>query len=116
MSIASHRKRTVETMQSLGVYKSEFDSIIEIYAGLMDQYDVCIRAHRKDKYSATVKTATDDGGVKGNPLVKQLEVLRKDILSYSDRLCLNPKAHMGADVPDITAKSPLSLIAGGTNG
>ncbi|MNC81991.1 hypothetical protein D3C75_1353250 [compost metagenome] len=37
-----------------------------------------------------VKTA--DGGAKKAPIVATLESLRKDILAYSDRLCLNPKA------------------------
>ncbi|MOA45733.1 hypothetical protein D3C78_1681630 [compost metagenome] len=37
-----------------------------------------------------VKTA--DGGAKKAPIVATLESLRKDILAYSDRLCLSPKS------------------------
>ena len=69
-------------MESLGVYRKEFDPLIEIYASMMVQY------------KATEVTTNSKGVVseKKSPLVQTLETLRKDILSYSDRLCLNPKA------------------------
>ena len=37
-----------------------------------------------------------DGGKKKAPIVAALESLRKDILQYSDRLCLNPRANIPA--------------------
>ena len=41
-------------------------------------------------------TPTADGGAKKSPLSMTIESLRKDILLYSDRLMLNPKARADA--------------------
>ena len=37
---------TKKSMESLGVYKPEFDKLVEIYAGLLDQYEVLIKMHK----------------------------------------------------------------------
>lgn len=99
MTKANHILRTKKSMQSLGVYKPEFDMLIDVYSGMLEQYDAAFKAHKKDKYSATMPTASygvNGTAEKANPLVKQLENLRRDILNYSDRLCLNPKTLMAA--------------------
>lgn len=84
------KERTVERMTALGVYREEYDGTIEIYAQLCDQYDELTRRFEKSGYKVQTKSA--QGGMKKSPVVATLEALRKDILSYSDRLCLNPKA------------------------
>ena len=98
---------TKKSMESLGVYKPEFDKLVEIYAGLLDQYEVLIKMHKSQGFAPTEETAA--GGVKSNPVVKQLETLRKDILAYSDRLCLNPKSMDAINIKPAPPKSKLDI-------
>jgi phage terminase small subunit len=77
-------------MKSLGIYKPEYDRIIKIYSQLCEQYDNLTLEFTNSNYNCTSYTAA--GGEKKDPLVATLETLRKDILVYSDRLCLNPKS------------------------
>lgn len=86
----SIKKQTVKKMKELGTYKPEFDDVIDIYSGLCSEY----RRLEISFYSGgQIYTAkTNSGDVKKSPIVSAMENLRKDILSYSDRLNLNPKA------------------------
>lgn len=77
-------------MKRLGTHKPEYESIINVYADLLVQY---ADANRKFAESdCAYETSTGAGGTKKSAIVATLESLRKDILAYSDRLCLNPKA------------------------
>lgn len=78
-------------MKTLGVYKPSYDRLIDIYAELMEQYESLTAKYKESEYQYGEPTA--DGGIKKSPLVSTIENLRKDILQYSDRLCLNPKAN-----------------------
>ena len=44
-----------------------------------------MKKYKCDEYTAA-------GGTKKSALISTLETLRKDMLAYSDRLCLNPKS------------------------
>lgn len=84
-------KNTIRDMQSLGVYKSEYDPLINVYSDLMSQY---LRANKEfEKSGFQYETDTAAGGSKKSAIVATLESLRKDILAYSDRLCVNPKSN-----------------------
>lgn len=84
------RDQTVKDMKALGTYKPEYSRIIEIYAQIMAEYNQITKDFEENGYKIEVNT--DQGGSKKSPTLSALEVLRKDILAYSDRLCLNPKA------------------------
>jgi phage terminase small subunit len=84
------KTKTVSEMKKLGVYKKEYNKVIEIYAELVAQYDRLTEEFEDAGYKFEVHTV--QGGSKKAPIVATLETLRKDILAYSDRLCLNPKA------------------------
>lgn len=84
------KKNTVEAMKTLGVYKREYDPIIEIYAELSEQYKRITKKFVDSNFKC--EDLTGSGGAKKSPTVATLEALRKDILAYSDRLCLNPKS------------------------
>ena len=84
------RKNTISDMKSLGVYNTSYNPIIDIYSELREQYELHTKEFKKGGYKYEIKTA--DGGGKKSPIVATLETLRKDILAYSDRLKLNPKA------------------------
>ena len=75
-------------MQILGVYREEFDPIINIYLDILAQYNKALEEFNKDG-----RMLIDcRGGQKKNPLLVTLEGLKKEIITYSDRLCLNPKS------------------------
>jgi len=96
---------TVERMKSLGVYREEYDGQIEVYSQLCEQYIVITDRFEHGGYKVQTKSA--QGGMKKSPVVATLESLRKDILAYSDRLCLNPKSFesLGIAAPK---KNPLA--------
>ncbi len=86
----SVKDQTIKDMKILGVHKPEYNRIIDIYSDLVAQYSRISAEFEQCEYQ--VESSTDQGGTKKSPIVAALESLRKDILAYSDRLCLNPKA------------------------
>lgn len=103
----SIKEQVVEDMEGLGVYKPEYDSMITIYAGLLEQYyQVSVSFEQGGRL---YETTTAAGGTKKSALVSTLESLRKDIVTYSDRLCLNPKS-VESVTTDIQKKSRLAAL------
>lgn len=89
-SKATIKKRTIADMKSLGVYKEEYRDIIDVYC---DTYLSYLEAQRDfEEGGRKYETKTAAGNPKKSAIVDTIEKLRKDILAYSDRLCLNPKA------------------------
>ncbi len=83
------KKKTVEYMKSLDVYRPEYEPLIDIYSGLLYEYYLADKEHQKNDYQLETNTAA--GGTKKSAVISVKENLRKDIIAYSDRLCLNPK-------------------------
>ncbi len=109
----SIKERVIDDMKGLGVYKAEYDNLIEVYCDLLAQYHTA-----KQQFIASgcvYETETAAGGTKKSAIVGTLENLRKDIVTYSDRLCLNPRA-----IENITtenkSKSSLADILGAMDG
>lgn len=88
---ATIKNNTVRDMKKLGVYRPEYDRIVDIYAGLVEQYHRLMKAYDTGTGYRYV-AQSGEGGVKRSPLVATIEAVRRDILAYSDRLCLNPKS------------------------
>lgn len=88
--VSTYKKNIVENMKQLNTYKPEFETIIDIYAELLKQFNELNKKFIDE--DMPYETDTAQGGAKKAPIVATLESLRKDILSYSDRLQLNPKA------------------------
>jgi predicted DNA-binding protein YlxM (UPF0122 family) len=84
------KRATIADMKRLGVHKPEYNRLIDIYAELVEQYQKITQNFVDGDYK--FQEMTSDGGYKKAPIVATLETLRKDILAYSDRLCLNPKS------------------------
>lgn len=82
-------------MQELGTYKEEYDDLINIYADMLYQYQLCYEEFKKSGFKAEVETRS--GQTKKNGTASSLEILRKDIGTYSDRLGLNFKARKEND-------------------
>lgn len=102
----SIKKNAKKQMQKIGVYKPEFDDVLDIYSELLEQYRRLTVIYKKSGYAVTAKT--NSGDVKKSPIVSELENLRKDILQYSDRLCLNPKIYFKTDAEKEAPKSALA--------
>lgn len=100
------KNNTINDMKKLGVYKAEFDAIIDIYSELREQYERLTKKYKDSDYQ--YKSGTGAGGEKKSAIVATLESLRKDILLYSDRLCLNPKALKDTNPTD--PKQKMSML------
>ncbi len=84
------KRATIRDMKALHIYKKQYDRLIEIYSDLVAQYNRLNEEFANSGYQ--VESETGQGGTKKAPIVTTLETLRKDILAYSDRLCVNPKS------------------------
>ena len=82
-------------MKKLGIYKKEYDKIIKIYAGMLWQYQIFEGQFEESGYKITEEYTNKAGATNERkvPLYTAMESLRKDIASYSDKLCLNPKTN-----------------------
>lgn len=96
-----------DQMKSLGVYKPEFEPIIEVYCQLHEQYRVLTERFIKSGYDIKEFTAT---GTKKAPIVTTLEALRKDILAYATQLGLTPQGLLKADEDAFRQKKKSKLL------
>ncbi|MCP3025406.1 P27 family phage terminase small subunit [Halobacillus sp. A5] len=84
------RKRVIDDMKKLGVFKEEYRDIIDIY---VDTYhDYLVARNDFEENGRQYESYTAAGNPKKSAIVDSIEKLRKDILAYSDRLCLSPKS------------------------
>lgn len=97
-------------MEELGIYKKEYDRIIDIYAGLLHQYQTFEEEFISSGYKIEEEYTNKAGAtnMRKVPLYGAMESIRKDIATYSDRLCLNPKAIENITV-DRQKKSALEI-------
>lgn len=109
----SIRDQAANDMKALGVYKPQYDQIIDIYSDLVYQYQMANNDFEICGYQYETETAA--GGTKKSAIVSTLENLRKDILAYSDRLCLNPKS-LETVTPEVKKKSKLAEALGALGG
>lgn len=105
------KKATVKQMKSLGTYRKEYDSLIEIYAGLLFQYTKYEQEHAERDYQVAEIYVNKAGAenYRKIPLVNVLETLRRDILTYSDKLMLNPKS-LGEIIAQETDSSIIDIM------
>ena len=103
------KRATIRDMKKLGTHKPEYNRLIDIYAGLVHQYFSALKQFRDGGYEYEVPTAS--GGTKKSAIVGSLENLRKDILQYSDRLCLNPKSFETVTVETGTKSKLASVLS-----
>lgn len=97
-------KNTRRDMETLGIYKPEYDPLIDVYADLFSQYLFFMKEFESTGFQYETETA--NGGSKKSAIVSTIETLRKDLLAYSDRLCLNPKS-LNLEPPKEKEGSPL---------
>ncbi|MNW36752.1 Phage terminase, small subunit [compost metagenome] len=105
------KRRTISDMKELGVYKSQFGRMIDLYSELIHQFLTLNEKFKNEGYQYESYTAA--GGAKKSAIVATLESLRKDILAYSNQLCLNPKSFETVTVVETSKKSTLADILKG---
>lgn len=107
----SRKARVVRQMKSLGVYDASYLDLIEIYAGLLDQYDMMLEEFKRSGCQITEEYTNKAGATNQRkvPVLTAMESLRKDIASYSDRLLLNPKVN-SVDVVQQVQTNPLDAF------
>lgn len=105
------RKATVKNMKSLGTYRKEFDYLINIYSNMLYQYILYEEEHAANNYKVADMYVNKAGAenLRKLPLINVMETLRKDILSYSDKLMLNPKA-LGEVIAQDTGGTILDIM------
>ncbi len=98
-------------MKKLGTYKDEYKKIIEIFAGMLFQYQEFEEQFEASEYKLTEEYTNKAGATNERkvPLYTAMESLRKDIIAYSDRLCLNPKS-LESVTTSTTNKSKLAAV------
>lgn len=109
MKKETHKKKAIAAMQALGTYRKEFEDLISIYADLREQYDEALEKWYQEGKAFEVETAT--GSTKKSGTVSAMEILRRDILTYSDRLGLSPKALESIDAMPAVSSPLAELIA-----
>lgn len=110
VTVKSIKNNIVKQMKALGTYRKEFETIIDIFAGMVYQYQ-----NLSEEYAARGYPVTDihvnKAGAENErkvPILTAMEILRKDILSYSNQLMLNPKS-LG-EIVEQNDKSPLKEV------
>lgn len=81
-------------MKSLGIYKVEHKNIIDIFVGMLHQYEIYEKQFEESGYKVTESHTNKAGATndRKTPLLSAMEKLRMDIATYSSLLKLNPKS------------------------
>lgn len=81
-------------MKDLGIYKVEYTNTIDVFAGMLLQYGIFEEEFEKSGYKIEEEYTNKAGAtnMRKVPLYTAMESLRKDIATYSNILCLNPKS------------------------
>lgn len=84
----------VKAMKDLGTYKKEYKTMINIFVGMLHQYE-SFQEQFEESGCEVEEEYTNKAGatnMRKTPLFSAMEKLRMDIATYSDKLCLNPKS------------------------
>ena len=86
------KKKTIEEMTTLGVYRPEFSATINAYAQLRYLYDILNERFTENGYQVTEEYTNKAGAtnIRKTAEYQALETIRKDILSHESVLRLNP--------------------------
>lgn len=106
-----YKDAVIRKMKELGIYKKEYSNLIDIYAGMLHQYRFFEAKFEENGYEITEEYTNKAGAINQRkvPLLTAMESLRKDIATYSDKLCLNPKTFKLSDNGDDGNKVPSVL-------
>ena len=116
IEIEKERKRLrtdiVRKMKSVDTYNKSFDSVVDVYTDLLLQYKSASVEFAENGYRMTEEYTNKAGAtnIRKTATYLALEGLRKDILSYSSQLGLNPRALDALDVKAEKVESKLDKL------
>ena len=111
------KRSVIKQMQELGVYRSEFDNIIDIYVSMVNSHGELFEKWISQGYP--YETQSESGGAKKAPIVQTLDSMQRNIIAYADRLGLSPKAmnNMKTTAEENSKfEQTLTLLEGGAGG
>lgn len=92
---ATARESIVRDMEGLGVYKKEYEGLIDMYADMVAQYNIAWEEFLAGGCATECKTKA--GGIRKTAAITTMEELRRQIGAYADRLCISPKSRKEAE-------------------
>jgi hypothetical protein len=103
------KKQIKDSMKDLGVYKKEYRNTIDIFTDMVHQYETLSEKFEESEYKVTEEYTNKAGATnqRKTPLLTAIEKLRMDISTYSNMLCLNPKA-LETVTAEVKSKSKLA--------
>lgn len=108
--VKDYKKEIIRDMKKLGTYKPEFEFAINTLADIKFQYNELNDRFLRNGMKINTKTS---GGMKAAPIVGILSNLKKEIITYSDRLGLTPKAYESLKKAEEETKTGLELALEG---
>lgn len=107
-------KDTIAQMKQLKTYNYAFNRLVRIYAGMVRQYYEALKVWEEE--GSPISTPSASNSTKKHPALDQIEKLRKDILSYSNQLMLNPKSQRDSETKPEEKTSPFALFMSQSGG
>lgn len=104
---------TIQKMKALKTHNVAYNRLVKIYAQMIHQYS-SILSEWEDQGSP-LYTESAAGSFKKHPSVDYLEKLRKDILSYSNQLMLNPKSVKDIEIEEPKQENPFDKLFASLN-
>lgn len=97
------KNRVVDNMKHLGVYRDDFEHTIDIYVGMLSQYQAFEQQFELSGYQITGEYTNKAGATneRKTPIYSAMESLRKDLGTYSNLLCINPKSFESVKKPEV---------------
>ncbi len=88
------KRQVINHMKELGVYKKEYRTTIDIFVDMVHQYEVFTEKFEQSEYKVQEEYTNKAGAtnMRKTPIYSAIEKIRIDISTYSNLLCLNPKA------------------------
>ena len=93
-------------MKHLGVYRDDFEHTIDIYVGMLSQYQAFEQQFEESGYQITEEYTNKAGATndRKTPIYSAMESLRKDLATYSNLLCINPKSLECVKKPEVSIR------------
>lgn len=107
------KQDVIERMETLGVYKSEYDDAINIYVDMLHQYESLSEKFENSGYEVEEPHTNKAGAtnMRKTQVLSALEKLRIDIATYSNMLCINPKQYNSVKVEDAKQSGLSEMLA-----
>lgn len=104
-------KETVKRMETLGVYRPEFDTVVERYAQMQVQYNILYEEWAKVEFSTTEEYTNKSGATneRKTALYSVIEKLRADLTDLENTLGMTPKGLQGMKKKGLEQKKKTAL-------